>query len=164
MSIWRIVVDVIIRCEIGRSSIAPEKLMRAMLLQAFFSIRSERLFMKRLENDLQFRGLSTPALTIRLRTVLCFRRTVTVAGRRNSEKFQGAILAQPEVKALQSTDHFSADGTLIKACALMKSFDADAPWANSRRNAGRNAGSRLHGTRHSNPKRLINVQVFTGRH
>jgi len=62
---------------IGRPSIAPEKLLRAMLLQAFYSIRSERLLMERLEYDLLFRWLLTSALTIRLGTTRCFRRTAT---------------------------------------------------------------------------------------
>ena len=62
---------------IGRPSIPPEKLLRAMLLQAFYSIRSERLLMERLEYDLLFRWSSELASTTRPGTIRCSRRTAT---------------------------------------------------------------------------------------
>src|SRR4249920_520639 len=108
---------------IGRPSIAPEKLLRAMLLQTFYSIRSERQLMERLEFDLLFRwfvglGVDDPAWD---HSVFSKNRDRLLEGD-IAAKFLGAVLAQPRVKKLLSTDHFSVDGTLIEAWASMKSF------------------------------------------
>ncbi|MBB4232873.1 transposase [Rhizobium mongolense] len=108
---------------IGRPSIAPEKLLRAMLLQAFYSIRSERLLMERLEYDLLFRwfvdiGIDDPAWD---HSVFSKNRDRLLDGD-IAAKFLGAILFQPKIKRLLSTDHFSVNGTLIEAWAWMKSF------------------------------------------
>lgn len=101
---------------IGRPSIAPEKLLRALLLQAFYSIRSERLLMERLEYDLLFRwfvgiGIDDPAWDY---SVFSKNRDRLLEGD-IAAKFLGAILSQPKVRRLLSTDHFSIDGTLIEA-------------------------------------------------
>jgi len=106
----------------GRPSIAPEKLLRAMLLQAFYSIRSERLLMERLDYDLLFRwfvgiGVDDPAWN---HSTFSKNRDRLLDGD-IAAKFLGAVLAQPKVKRLLSTDHFSVDGTLIEAWASMKS-------------------------------------------
>ena len=108
---------------IGRPSIAPEKLLRAMLLQAFYSIRSERQLMERLEFDLLFRwfvglGIDDPAWD---HSTFSKNRDRLLEGD-IAAKFLAAILAQPQVKRLLSTEHFSVDGTLIEAWASMKSF------------------------------------------
>ena len=85
-AIWTIVNEALLGLErefaglyapIGRPSIPPEKLLRAMLLQAFYSIRSERLLMERLEYDLLFRWFAGIASTMRSGTIRCFRRTAT---------------------------------------------------------------------------------------
>lgn len=107
---------------IGRPSIPPEKLLRAMLLQAFYSIRSERLLMERLEYDLLFRwlvgiGVDDAAWD---HSVFSKNRDRLLEGD-IAAKFVAAVLAQPKVKKLLSTDHFSVDGTLIEAWASMKS-------------------------------------------
>lgn len=101
---------------IGRPSIPPEKLLRAMLLQAFYSIRSERQLMERLEYDLLFRwfvgiGVDDPAWD---HSTFSKNRDRLLAGD-VAAKFLAAILAQPRVKKLLSSDHFSVDGTLIEA-------------------------------------------------
>ena len=108
---------------IGRPSIPPEQLLRALLLQAFYSIRSERQLMERLEFDLLFRwfvglGVDDPAWD---HSVFSKNRDRLLEGD-IAAKFLGAVLAQPRVKKLLSTDHFSVDGTLIEAWASMKSF------------------------------------------
>lgn len=107
----------------GRPSIAPEMLLRAMLLQAFYSVRSERQLMERLEYDLLFRwfvglGIDEPVWD-----------HSTFSKNRNrlldgdvAARFLSAILAQPRVRRLLSSDHFSVDGTLVEAWASMKSF------------------------------------------
>src|SRR6185503_16998698 len=108
---------------IGRPSIPPEKLLRAMLLQAFYSIRSERQLMERLEYDLLFRwfvgiGVDDAAWN---HSTFSKNRDRLLEGD-IAAKFLSAVLAQPRVKKLLSTDHFSVDGTLIEAWASMKSF------------------------------------------
>jgi len=141
---------------IGRPSIAPEKLLRAMLLQAFYSIRSERLLMERLEYDLLFRwfvgtGIDDAAWN---HSVFSTNRDRLLEGD-IAAKFLSAILAQTKVKALLSTDHFSVDGTLIEAWASMKSIKPkDGPKDGSGEPAaaggGRNAEADFHGDRRSN--------------
>src|ERR1700679_2150396 len=108
---------------IGRPSIAPAKLLRAVLLQAFYSIRWERQLMERLEFDLLFRwfvgiGVDDGAWD---HSVFSKTRDRLLEGD-IAAKFLSAVLAQPRVKRLLSTDHFSVDGTLIEAWASMKSF------------------------------------------
>ena len=107
----------------GRPSIPPEKLLRAMLLQAFYSIRSERQLMERLEFDLLFRwfvgiGVDDAAWD---HSTFSKNRDRLLEGD-IAAKLLSAVLAQPRVKRLLSTDHFSVDGTLIEAWASMKSF------------------------------------------
>lgn len=107
----------------GRPSIAPEKLLRAMLLQAFYSIRSERQLMERLEFDLLFRwfvgiGVDDAAWD---HSTFSKNRDRLLEGD-IAAKLLAAVLSQPRVKRLLSSDHFSVDGTLIEAWASMKSF------------------------------------------
>ncbi len=107
----------------GRPSIAPEKLLRALLLQAFYSVRSERQLMEQLDYNLLFRwfvGLSMDA-SIWDATVFTKNRDRLLAGD-VAAKFMAAVLSQPRVKRLLSDEHFSVDGTLIEAWASMKSF------------------------------------------
>jgi transposase len=136
---------------IGRPSIPPEMLLRAMLLQAFYSIRSERQLMERLEFDLLFRwfvglGVDDPAWD---HSTFSKNRDRLLAGD-IAAKFLCAVLAQPRVKRLLSTDHFSVDGTLIEAWASMKSFrPKDGPSAPPSE-GGRNAETDFRGERRSN--------------
>jgi transposase len=109
--------------QVGRPSIPPEKLLRAMLLQAFYSIRSERQLMERLDTDLLFRwfvGLGIDDLVWDHSTFSKNRDRLLEGD--IAAKFLSAVLAQPRVKRLLSTEHFSVDGTLIEAWASMKSF------------------------------------------
>ena len=120
----------------GRPSIAPEMLLRAMLLQAFYSVRSERQLMERLEFDLLFRwfvglGVDDPVWD---HSTFSKNRDRLLEGE-IAAKLLAAVLAQPRVKRLLSSDHFSVDGTLIEAWASMKSFPAQ-------RRCGRAAGRR----------------------
>jgi transposase len=108
---------------LGRPSIAPEKLLRALLLQAFYSVRSERQLMEQLDYNLLFRwfvglGMDAPIWDV---TVFTKNRERLVEGEIAS-KFMAAVLSQPRVKELLSSEHFSVDGTLIEAWASMKSF------------------------------------------
>ena len=134
----------------GRPSIAPEKLLRALLLQAFYSVRSERQLMEQLDYNLLFRwfvGLSLDAAVWDV-TVFTKNRQRLIEGDIAS-KFMAAVLNQERVKALLSDDHFSVDGTLIEAWASMKSFrpkdGSGAPPA-----PGRNGERDFHGEKRSN--------------
>jgi transposase len=107
----------------GRPSIAPEMLLRAMLLQAFYSIRSERQLIERLEFDLLFRwfvglGVDDPVWD---HSTFSKNRDRLLEGD-IAAKFLAAVLAQPRVKRLLSSERFSVDGTLIEAWASLKSF------------------------------------------
>ena len=137
---------------IGRPSIPPEKLLRAMLLQAFYSVRSERQLMERLDDDLLFRwfvglGIDDPAWD---HSTFSKNRDRLLEGD-IAAKFLAAVLAQPRVKRLLSTEHFSVDGTLIEAWASMKSFrrkdGADDPPSSG---GGRNAEADFRGEKRSN--------------
>src|ERR1700681_3977417 len=136
---------------IGRPSIPPEKLLRAMLLQAFYSIRSERQLMERLEYDLLFRwfvGIGVDA-AVWDHSVFSKNRDRLLEGN-IAASFLAAVLDQPRVKTLLCTDHFTVDGTLIEAWASLKSFKprhgSDEPPANG----GRNTGAGFHGKKRSN--------------
>jgi transposase len=107
----------------GRPSIPPERLLRALLVQAFYSVRSERQLMEQLDYNLLFRwfvGLSVDE-PVWDPTVFSKNRERLLAGDIAAE-FMAAVLQLPEVRRLLSQEHFSVDGTLIQAWASMKSF------------------------------------------
>lgn len=107
----------------GRPSIAPQKLLRAMLLQVLYSVRSERLLMEQVQYNLLFRwfiGLSmddkvwVPTVFTKNRQRLIEHGAVVA--------FFEQVLAQAEQSNWLSKEHFSVDGTLIQAWASHKSF------------------------------------------
>jgi len=107
----------------GRPSIAPEKLLRALLLQILYTIRSERMLMEQLEYNLLFRwfvGLNMDE-SVWVPTVYSKNRDRLMEGN-IAEKFFDQILTQADVAGLVSDEHFSVDGTLIEAWASQKSF------------------------------------------
>jgi transposase len=128
--------------ENGRPSIPPEQLLRALLLQAFYTIRSERQLMEQLNYNLLFRwfvGLSVDD-PVWVPTVFSKNRDRLLAGD-IAAAFMDAVLNLPQVKDLLSDEHFSVDGTLIQAWASMKSFrrkdgkdEPPAPGRNGERN------------------------------
>lgn len=134
----------------GRVSIPPERLLRALLLQAFYSIRSERQLVERIEFDLLFRwfvglGVDDPVWDA---TTFTKNRDRLLAGE-VAAKFLAAVLAHPKVKRLLSSEHFSVDGTLIEAWASPKSFrpkDGSGPPPD----AGRNGEQDFHGQKRCN--------------
>jgi transposase len=135
---------------IGRPSIPPERLLRALLVQAFYSVRSERQLMEQLDYNLLFRwfvglGIDDPVWDV---TVYTKNRDRLLAGE-IAAKFMTAVLERPEVKALLSDEHFSVDGTLVEAWASLKSFrpkdgsgEPPAP--------GRNGERDFHGEKRTN--------------
>lgn len=135
---------------LGRPSIAPEQLLRALLLQAFYSIRSERQLMERLDFDLLFRwfvglGIDDPVWD---HSTFSKNRDRLLAGDVAAE-FLATLLDRPQVRRLLSSEHFSVDGSLIQAWASMKSFrpkdGGDAPPG-----GGRNPSRDFRGERRSN--------------
>ena len=109
--------------DFGRPSIPPERLIRASLLQILFSVRSERQLMEQMDYNLMFRwfvglGIDDPVWVPTVFTKNRDRLLTTEMSR----KVMAAILAHREVAPLLSDEHFSVDGTLVKAWASMKSF------------------------------------------
>jgi transposase len=107
----------------GRPSIPPEKLLRALLLQVLYTVRSERMLMEQLEYNLLFRwfvGLNMDE-AVWVPTVFTKNRDRLLEGD-VAEKFFQLVLAQARVADLLSDEHFSVDGTLIEAWASHKSF------------------------------------------
>src|SRR5215468_6957829 len=115
--------------KIGRPSILPEKLLRALLLQVLYSIRSERQLMEQLDYNLLYRwfvGLSLDD-AIWDATVFTKNRERLLAGD-VARAFFERVVAQAQARHLLSAEHFTVDGTLIEAWAGLKSFRrTDAP-------------------------------------
>src|SRR6202158_932262 len=112
----------------GRPSIPPEKLLRALLLQVLYTVRSERMLMEQLEYNLLFRwfvGLNMDE-TVWVPTVFSKNRDRLLEGD-IAEKFFAHVLAQARSADLVSDEHFSVDGTLIEAWASQKSFQRKDP-------------------------------------
>jgi len=135
----------------GRPSIAPEKLLRALLLQIFYSIRSERLLIEQLDYNLLFRwfvGLNVDE-AVWDPTVYSKNRERLLEGNIAEEFFQ-QVLAQARAADLLSDEHFSVDGTLIEAWASQKSFQRkDQPAKGPVDDAG-NPTVDFHGEKRSN--------------
>ena len=136
---------------IGRPSIAPEKLLRALLLQVFYSVRSERLLMEQLDYNLLFRwfvGLNTDE-AVWDATTFTKNRDRLLAGA-VAQEFFAAVLDQARRHGLLSDEHFTVDGTLLEAWASHKSFQRKgAPTPPSDNDPG-NPTVNFHGERRSN--------------
>jgi transposase len=107
----------------GRPSIAPEKLLRALLLQALYSVRSERMLMEQLNYNLLFRwfvGLNMDDAIWDV-TVFTKNRERLLDGDM-AEAFFQAVLQQARERGLLSDEHFTVDGTLLEAWASVKSY------------------------------------------
>lgn len=107
----------------GRPSIAPEKLLRAQLLQMLYSVRSERLLMEEIDYSILFRwfvglNLDEPVWDV---TVFTKNRDRLLAGD-VAREFLSEVVKQAQEKKLTSDEHFTVDGTLIEAWAGLKSF------------------------------------------
>jgi transposase len=135
----------------GRPSIAPERLIRALLLQVLYTIRSERLLVEQLEYNLLFRwfvGLSVDE-PVWDHSTFSKNRDRLLEANIARELFE-AIIAQAQAAGLLSDEHFSVDGTMIEAWASHKSFrpkdgSDDPPAA-----GGRNAERDFHGEKRTN--------------
>jgi transposase len=135
----------------GRPSIPPEKLLRALLLQVLYTVRSERLLMEQLEYNLLFRwfvGLNMDE-PVWVPTVFSKNRDRLLDGD-IAEKFFHGVLKQAREADLLSDEHFSVDGTLMEAWASQKSFQRkDAGGAPTPDDPG-NPTVNFHGEKRSN--------------
>src|SRR5215470_4325658 len=109
--------------DMGRPSIPPEKLLRALLLQILYSIRSERLLMEQLDYNFLFRwfvglNMDDPVWSA---TTFSKNRERLIEGDIATEFFIG-VLREAQARGLTSDEHFTIDGTLLEAAASLKSF------------------------------------------
>ena len=131
----RAMVDVVLRelspqfdqlySKVGRPSIPPEHLLRALLLQVLYSVRSERLLMEQLDYNLLFRWFVGLAMDDRIWDATVFTKNRERLLRGDiARAFFERVRAQAEQRGLLSDEHFTVDGTLIDAWASLKSFTA----------------------------------------
>src|SRR5436305_12732988 len=138
----------------GRPSIAPEKLLRALLLQVLYSVRSERMLMEQLNYNLLFRwfvGLNMDDVVWDA-TVFSKNRQRLLAGD-IADAFFAAVLQQARQRDLLSDEHFTVDGTLLEAWAGQKSFrriDDEQPPPAAGTEADSNPTVNFHGEKRSN--------------
>jgi transposase len=109
--------------KVGRRSIPPEKLLRALLLQVLYTVRSERMLMEQLEYNLLFRwfvglNMDEPVWDV---TVFTKNRERLLKADVAKQFFQ-LVVEQARSLDLMSDEHFTVDGTLLEACASLKSF------------------------------------------
>src|SRR4051812_29844138 len=107
----------------GRPSIPPEKLLRAQLIQMLYTVRSERLLMEEIDYSVLFRwfvgmNLDEPVWDV---TVFTKNRNRLLEGD-VAREFLSEVLSQAREENLTSDEHFTVDGTLLEACASLKSF------------------------------------------
>ena len=107
----------------GRPSIAPERLLRALLLMVLYSVRSERQLMEQLNYNLLFRWFVGLEMDDEVWDVTVFtkNRERLISGE-VSQKLLAAVLTEAQEKQLLSAEHFTVDGTLIQAWAASRSF------------------------------------------
>ena len=135
----------------GRPSIAPEKLLRALLLQALYTVRSERMLMEQLDYNLLFRWFVGLNMDDGIWDVTVFTKNrERLLDGDIAEAFFQAVLQQARERNLLSDEHFTVDGTLLEAWASLKSFQRkDAKNAPPPDDPG-NATVNFHGEKRSN--------------
>src|SRR6266498_3978710 len=107
--------------KVGRPSIAPEKLLRALLLQVFYSVRSERLLMEELDYNMLFRWFVGLNMDDRVWDPTTFTKNRERLLRGDiAEEFFAGVLDQARGHELLSDEHFTVDGTLLEAAASLK--------------------------------------------
>ena len=136
----------------GRPSIAPERLLRALLLQVLYSVRSERLLMEQLDYNLLFRWFVGLGIDDEVWHPTTFTQNrQRLLEQEISRKFFDQVLGQARKKQLLSSEHFTVDGTFIEAWASQKSFkrkdDQDPPAPGA---GGKNPEANFHGEKRSN--------------
>ena len=141
---------------LGRPCIPPERLMRALLPQAFHTIRSERRLVERLDFDLLVRRFVGLGVDDPVWDASSFAKNrERFPAMEAATRFPAGVVAHPDVRRQMSRDHFSVDGTLIEAWASMKSFrpkdeDREDEGGGEAGGSGRDAGRDFRGETRSN--------------
>jgi transposase len=135
----------------GRPSIAPEKLLRALLLQVLYTVRSERLLMEQLDYNFLFRWFVGLNIDDRVWDVTVFtkNRERLLVGE-VAQGFFNAVLEQADAQGLLSNEHFTVDGTLLEAWAGPKSFQRKGDHPQTPPDDPGNPSIDFHGERRTN--------------
>src|ERR1700732_2893688 len=109
--------------KVGRPSIPPEQLLRAQLLQMLYSVRSERLLMEEMDYNILFRWFVGLNLDEAVWDVTVFTKNRDrLLEAEVAKEFFRLVVAEAQALNLMSDEHFTVDGTLLEACASLKSF------------------------------------------
>ncbi len=136
---------------IGRPSVPPEKLLRALLLQVLYTVRSERMLMEQLDYNLLFRwfvGLNMDDAVWHVTVYTKNRDRLLEAD--VAKKFFELVVAEAQQLGLMSDEHFTVDGTLLEACASLKSFKKTDGGAEPPADDSGNPTVDFHGEKRSN--------------
>lgn len=135
----------------GRPSVPPEQLLKATVLMAMYSIRSERAFCERLNYDLLFKWFLDLPIDAKAFDATTFSKNrQRLLDHEIADRFFAAVVTQAKLRRYVSSDHFSVDGTLLEAWASHKSFQPKDGPQGLPPPAGRNAEVSFHGQRRSN--------------
>lgn len=138
----------------GRPSIAPERLLRGLLLQVLYSVRSERMLMEQLEYNLLFRWFVGLNMDDRVWDATTFSKNRDRLLRGEiAEEFFAAVLELARTKELLSDEHFTVDGTIVEGWASLKSFQPKEPPRPGRDDKSDDPGNptvNFHGQKRSN--------------
>jgi len=137
---------------IGRPSVPPEQLLKATVLMALYSVRSERAFCERLNYDLLFKWfLDLPIDAPAFDATSFTKNRERLLGADIADRFFAAVVAQAKLRRYVSSEHFSVDGTLLEAWASHKNFKPkDGPGPEAGTPTGRNAEVDFHGDKRTN--------------
>jgi transposase len=135
---------------IGRPSVPPEQLLKATVLMALYSVRSERAFCERLNYDLLFKWFLDLPIDAKAFDATTFTKNrERLLTHEIADRFFAAVVRQAKLRRYLSSDHFSVDGTLLEAWASHKSFKPkDDP--GPRGPSGRNVEANFQGEKRSN--------------
>ena len=144
-----------IYAETGRPSIPPEKLLKALLLQTLYTIRSERLLVEQLQYNLLYRWFVGMGINEQVWNATTFTKNrQRLLDGAIADKFFSAVVEVAEKKKLVSRDHFTVDGTLVHAWASLKSFqkkdDKEQPKNDDDSKGGSNPTVDFQGEKRSN--------------
>jgi transposase len=135
----------------GRPSVPPETLLKATVLMALYSIRSERAFCERLNYDLLFKWFLDLPIDAKAFDATTFTKNRDrLLDHEIADQFFVAVVGQAKLRRYVSSEHFSVDGTLLEAWASHKSFQPKDKPGRKPPTAGRNAEVSFHGERRSN--------------
>jgi len=136
---------------IGRPSVPPEQLLKATILMALYSVRSERAFCERLNYDLLFKWFLDLPIDAKAFDATTFTKNRDrLLAAEVADRFFAAVVRQAKLRRYVSSDHFSVDGTLLEAWASHKSFKPKDGPDGPATSAGRNAEVDFHGHKRSN--------------